>query len=667
MTQVLRAGPADSGSAGDEPLEAEPVVVTAGRLPQDPAHTPLNVTFFDEVDLTKTPALTVDDFLRRVPGFSLFRRTSSVAAHPTTQGVSLRGIGPSGAGRSLVLYEGVPVNDPFGGWIYWSRMDLENVERVEVVRGGGSTAWGNAALGGVIHLIPRRPEPRTLRTTASYGIRDTERVSFYASDVAGPVGVSIEGRYFSTGGYKRVRKDQRGDVDIESTSRHRFLDGAVEYALPGEALLTVRGGWFAETRGNGTPLTGNAFESGRLSARLEATGADGSAWEVVAYGERGSGESTFSSVDDDRNSETLVLDQYDIPSRTAGTGVQTSRELGDHRVLTVGADTRWVTGETRERVVFQGDDRRAGGEQFLGGVFAESTYEPDRTWQFSAGGRVDYWRQFGGFLDPPNEARQGFPDHDGSVFNPRVGAMYRPADGTAFRSAVYRGFRIPTVNELYRPFQVGSDVTEANPGLDPERLTGTELGLDQEVGGRTSLSLTGFWNEVSHPVANVTIGDSDAGGRLRQRQNLDLSRVRGIETEIEYRLDESWRVFGSHAFTHARVERASNQPQLEGKRLAQVPEHVLVAGIGFSDPRLLEVELSARYNGPQFEDDLNERELGGYTVVDLYLARKLRPEAEVFVGVENLFNRRYPDGITGDGLVTEGAPIFANAGLRMRF
>jgi outer membrane receptor for Fe3+-dicitrate len=100
-------------SAG--PVQAEPLIVTAGRLPQDPAHTPLSVVYFDRADLAASAALTADDFLRGVPGFSLFRRTGSLAAHPTTQGVSLRGIAPSGTSRSLVLYDGMPINDPFGG------------------------------------------------------------------------------------------------------------------------------------------------------------------------------------------------------------------------------------------------------------------------------------------------------------------------------------------------------------------------------------------------------------------------------------------------------------------------------------------------------------------------------------------------------------------------
>ena len=111
-------------------------------------------------DISQSASQTLDDLLRQVPGFSLFRRSSSLVSHPTTQGVSLRGIGPSGTSRALVLLDGVPINDPFGGWVYWDRIPLQSIEQVEVVRGGGSSAWGNYALGGVINIITRRPTER---------------------------------------------------------------------------------------------------------------------------------------------------------------------------------------------------------------------------------------------------------------------------------------------------------------------------------------------------------------------------------------------------------------------------------------------------------------------------------------------------------------------------
>jgi outer membrane cobalamin receptor len=140
------------------PVRLEPVVVSAGRVEQALQDVPSNVTVLTRDDIERSAARTVDDLLRQIPGFSLFRRSSSLVANPTTQGVSLRGIGPSGVSRTLVLLDGVPLNDPFGGWVCWSKVPLESIERIEVVRGGGSALYGNYALGGVINIVTRKPQ-----------------------------------------------------------------------------------------------------------------------------------------------------------------------------------------------------------------------------------------------------------------------------------------------------------------------------------------------------------------------------------------------------------------------------------------------------------------------------------------------------------------------------
>ena len=194
----------------EEAVRLDPVVVSASRVEQRLRDVPANVTVITREDIEHSPARTVDDLLRQIPGFSLFRRSSSLVTHPTTQGVSLRGIGPSGVSRTLVLLDGIPLNDPFGGWVYWNKVPLESVERIEVTRGGGSGVWGNYALGGVINIITKRPEARVAQAKLDLGTRDTVDADLLVSHVTGPWGISLEGSFFDTDGYKIVRKDQRG-------------------------------------------------------------------------------------------------------------------------------------------------------------------------------------------------------------------------------------------------------------------------------------------------------------------------------------------------------------------------------------------------------------------------------------------------------------------------
>lgn len=643
-------------------------VTAASRGTGGPETSPLVTMVFDGGEARASPVVALDDFLRDVPNFSLFRRTSSLAANPTTQGASLRGIAPSGASRSLVLVDGVPFNDAFGGWVYWSQIDLRAVERVEVVRGGGSTAWGNTALGGVIHVVPRRPAAGVYEVAAVLGTRDLRQAGVYASERAGRLGVALEGRYFSWDGHTRVREDLRGAVDIPTGARHRLANVFAEYRISDTAEFSLRGMLFHENRGNGTPLSNNETDAHRLHGKLVWSDGAAARWRADIYHVRSDYANTFTSVAADRDSERLVLDQYSVPSRVVGGSVGRTAEAGAGGVLTMGADARRVEGETNEFVVFQGGDRLAGGEQTLAGAFAEYDVETDGRWLWQIGLRADYWRSADGFLNQPNGERLDFPNRNRVVVNGRAGGTWRASDSARFRGAIYQAFRVPTINELYRPFQVGADVTRANAALDPERLLGAEAGVDLFPAVGLSLRVTAFVNEVRDPILNVTVGESPQGGQLRQRRNIGRTEIRGLELDADYAFAEGWSAFAAYALTDARVRSAPHQAVLEGNRLAQVARHTATAGLRLNPgAEGVGAVMRARWNGAQFEDDLNARRLGGYFVLDASVTYRLAPGREIFAAAENLLDRRYPDGITGAGLVTEGAPRMLRGGVRWAF
>ncbi len=158
----------------------EQVVVTANRTNTRIGDTPASVVSVSKEEIQTSAAPAIDDILRQVPGFSLFRRSGSRNANPTTQGVSLRGVGASGAGRSLVLFDDVPLNDPFGGWTQWSRIAPIAVERIEVLRGGASSLYGNNSLSGTVNIIPRE-----VREKYAFSGRNLRRnaANFFSFDI----------------------------------------------------------------------------------------------------------------------------------------------------------------------------------------------------------------------------------------------------------------------------------------------------------------------------------------------------------------------------------------------------------------------------------------------------------------------------------------------------
>ena len=663
----------------EPPAQLEPVVVTASRVEQRSREAPASITVLTEKEIKASAAQTLDDLLRQIPGFSLFRRSSSLVTHPTTQGVSLRGIGPSGASRALVLLDGLPLNDPFGGWVYWNKIPLQGIERIEVVRGGGSSVWGNYALGGVINILTRRPERRAALFEGSYGNRGTTNLDLLLSDAQGPVGISLEGRFFETDGFKVVKDSQRGAIDINADSTHTSFNGRIEYRLTPEASLFLSGNFFTENRGNGTPLTKNSTDSGYVAGGGRLRTADGSDWSLTIFSHLQTFESTFSTQALNRNSETLALDQ-EVPSTALGGSLQWARRVAAHH-LTVGTDLRWIDGETDEGVFVAGGFARrrvAGGEQVLAGLYAQDIVSLSSRWELVVGTRVDYWRSSDGFRTdspPPSgiPAAQSFPDRDRMAVSPRVALLFHPTQATTLRGSIYQGFRAPTINELFRLFRVRNEVTAANDKLDPERLTGGEVGIEHAFGGRVVARLTGFWNEVADSIANVTLPagqrlpDCPAGTTCRQRQNLDRTRIRGAEPEVTYRPTSDWELLATYLFVDAEVLRASNQRSLEGKRIAQVPRHQLTLAARYLNPALVNASVQGRYVSDQFEDDDNSLRLGEFFVLDVMLSRAISKWGEAFLAVENLFDRTYEVGKTTEGVVTIGTPRLVHGGLRIRF
>jgi outer membrane receptor protein involved in Fe transport len=658
------------------PERLPPVVVTPSRIEERASDVPASVTVIGGDAVRDAPQLTVDDILRQVPSFSLFRRSSSLVTHPTAQGVSLRGIGPSGASRALVLYDGVPINDPFGGWVQWLRIPTLGIQQIEVMRGGGSALWGNGALGGVIQVLSRRPTENSLTFDASIGSYDTYRFDLLGTVVHGPVHASLEAMKLDTDGYFIVKKSRRGPID-QPADAHSFLGQTrVETVLSPDVTLFGSFGYFSEERNNGTPLQNNSTEIGSLSLGGSVRTQDGSVWRTTVWSQAESFHSTFSTQALDRASEARALDQ-ESPSVTAGGSFQWNKTIGAHALL-AGIDSRWVTGDTDENVYVNNRVARtrvAGGQQVFAGIFFQDAWTVTPWLELTGAIRGDYWLAYSGqrredFPPAGVPARQEFRDVDYFIPSPRIAALVHATPATDLFASVYQGFRVPTLNELYRLFRVRNDVTVANANLKPERLTGGEAGVEQRWGilnGR----VTGFWNEVQDQILNVTLStplpDCPAGTTCRQRRNVDLTRIRGVETELELRPLPRWRLTASHIYMDARVVDAPSQPALEGNRLAQVPDNVFTIGLHFEDPAWFAASLMVRRVGGQFEDDLNTLPLGAFTTVDARIARRFTKFLDVYLAVENLFDETYTVGRTSEGVISTGAPRIVHGGLRLSF
>lgn len=671
---------------------SETVTVTATRSERLTRDVPASISVMGRDEIARTPAVVSDDLLRRMPAFSLFRRTSSLSSHPTAQGVSLRGIGPSGVSRTLVLLDGVPFNDPFGGWVHWTRVPLDNAERIEVVDGSSSSLYGNYAMGGVINIVSRPALPRSLEVRTQYGNHNSPKLDVRGSHVWGRFGATASVSTFDTDGFAVVAPDERGLVDTKAAVDFTNANLRLTYDASERVQAFVQGGYFRENRDNakvtttdGTPEA-NSTRWRSFSAGVRAQLEGGHNIETRLFIDSERFRSNFMAVPaatPARSIGRMTLLQT-VPTTGVGASAQWSRAFGARHVLSAGLDWRRVTGESQEQSLDAvvgatvTMDRFSGGRQNSTGVFVQDIVSLTDALIVTASARLDHWNNADGHnietLQPSGLPAPGhidsLPDRSSTVGSPRVAAIYHVNDRVSLWGSAGAGFRAPTLNELYRQFRVGTTLTLANYDLGPERLIGTEAGVRLSPVSSVNARVTWFDNRVSDPVSNVTI--ATAGALVtQQRQNLGRTRIYGLQSDVDYSPSAAWRISAGYLYSHATVEEFAANPEIEGNFLAQVPRHRGSIEVAYTNPRWVDLTLDLQAVGSQFDDDLNSRVVPGYSspglpkyaVVSLYASRRVSDTLDVFVGAQNLFDQTY---YVGTLPTTIGTPRLINAGLRIR-
>ena len=649
----------------------EQVTVTATRTEARIDETAASVSLISSAQLSTTAALRLDDALRQVAGFSLFRRSGSRTANPTAQGVSLRGVGASGASRALVILDGVPLNDPFGGWVYWGRVPRSMVSRVETLRGGASHLYGSGALGGVVNIITQDPASPSLSLEVSYGNQQTPDGTLFASLSRGKWAATLGAEVSSTDGYILVDRRERGRVDTPAGSRYSTFDLRLERKIAAHGRVFLRGAIFGESRANGTPLQTNRTHIRQLSAGGDFQTKALGTLTFRAYGGTEVFDQNFSAVSNDRNSESFTRVQR-VPSQFVGLTAQWSRVVGASHTLVAGLEAREVRGASDEIVFLQSlpsSSVGAGGRERTVGLYLEDIFRITPRLFLTAGVRVDRWREFAA-LNATRSLRQvmpatiqTFPDRTETAFSPQLSVLYKPFEKMSLAASFTRGFRQPTLNELYRSFRVGDVLTLSNESLRAERLTGGEAAaslylFNQRLVARSTL----FWTEITSPVANVTLRVTP-GLITRQRQNLGRTRSRGLELEAEARLNQRWAITGGYLFADATVLKFPANTALEGLIPPQVARHQLTFQVRYANPNRFTFGLQGRAAGNQFDDDQNRFPLGRYFTLDALASRRLTHGLELFAAAENLFNQRYTVGRTP--VTTTGPPLLLRLGIRI--
>ncbi|MGK0190081.1 MAG: outer membrane receptor protein involved in Fe transport [Verrucomicrobiales bacterium] len=632
---------------------------------------------WDSEELEKSNALTVDAILKQDPAFSLYRRQSSQFGNPTSAGVSLRRTGATATSRTLVLRDGIPQNDPFGGWISWTRYNAGALESARLVPAAAASVWGNQSPAGVVQLTSRSATESGGRISSSIGNHETWAASAAAELVSnnGKLAVLTNAYTLQSEGFYGLLAYQRGNVDRTLDIDVRGLDLKSIWQPESDLTLEATLSLFEEERGNGTLLSRNSTEAVDLSLR--------GTWETetlttqaLAYYQQRDFAALFSSVNPQRSAETPALDQFDVPGTGLGGGITTSWDSHDLFTITAGTDVRHLTGETNENAGFVNGEflrrRRAGGEAAFAGAFARAEWTPDSGPKLDLSGRIDYWSLTDGERierRPSTSAllrHDDYADRDG--FEPSLSLTLQQDVGETltFTGSASSSFRAPTLNELYRPFRVRSDITEANPGLEPERFYSLDASAVWDPAESFSFSNTFFVHWIHDAIANVPVTDSSVandlgvfvppGGTLQQRDNVNEARVMGIETKASWQPSDLLNASLAYQLTETKFTDSSDQSLLNDQEFPQSPGHQATLSLSGRPLDRLEWFLSTTYSSEAFDDALASRPLDPYWNTSLGLALEVNDHLTVRAHVENVFDEEIQSGRASNGLTSIGQP-----------
>ncbi len=652
---------------------AQDVTVTAYRVPMGDLESPATTRTLSQHALAITAAITLDDQMRQLPGVEMFRRSSSLVANPTSQGVSLRDLGSTSASRTLVSEDDVPLNDPLGGWVHWQEQPELAIRSVELVRGGASDLYGSSAIGGVINLILARPESDHAELSSSYGGEGTYDDNLLGQMKFGPWGLLGAAGLIGTDGYNQEAPSQRGPVDVASfVHSHNGLLLA-EHAS-GALRLFARGSGFNESRGNGTPYQVNATRLWRYATGADWKNARGASLDLRLYGSWERYRQTFSSISNlpDFGIASCTYRCGEIPTKLSivpdnelGAAANWNLPLGAGLLLVAGADAHDVRVWDREQTYgssaaltsLHDHQRDSGG--YLEAMWVH------RAWTFTAAGRMDWFQNYDAqLLDwTPSvwvPAASQPPQRGQRFFDPRMGLSRKLGSHWALSASGFRAFREPTPNELYRSTQVGNKLTIPNASLFSERATGWETGLAEEHAWG-SVRASYFFTEVNRPITASTT-NPNSSPILLMRENLGQIESRGVSVDFEIAPRRWLGLDGGYQYGHATVTRGS---QDLGNWIPEVARNLATLNLCASKPQLGTLTLQGRLSGHVFDDDANNYLLHGYFRLDAYASHYFGSRFQIFAAGENLANRQIEDSKTPT--ITLGMPRAVRGGFFLHF
>ncbi|MBU4303448.1 MAG: TonB-dependent receptor [Candidatus Omnitrophica bacterium] len=608
------------------------IVVTATKTERAIGDIPASVTVIGRETIDEYSNKRLEDVLATAPGVD---QQGNYTYGRGRSDVYMRGI--NDVGKMLMMVDGVPINNSWHGEVEWNQIPLENIERIEIVRGSASSLYGSQAMGGVINIITREPEKgHKIRFKQDYGSLSTWMSFLSMEGRTEKIGYYLSGKYNASDGY--ISHVPQQSYDIKSNYNLDNIDGKLFYFFDEESSLKMGFSHLDRKFGRGREYSNvdRSIDKGHLIYHGDLGRFD---WLASFYLHNETQKVEFDTAP--TYSYLNLVEKFHLPFY--GGMLQSAISLSDWNTLTLGFEYKHSKIDKEDE--YQTSSRRGetkGKQRYLSLYVQDEMSFFDERFKVVIGGRQDWWENFDGSCydtDPPGATPAiniNYDDKSWSSFNPKLGLLYHFTERTALRSSVSRGFRAPSLPRLYTIMTRGLRTIYGNPDLNPETLISYEVGVDHSFTDGLEGKLTFYQSD----------GDDFIGTRTTAPNRLDFDninkvRMRGIETELKYKITEKWSSFFNYTYNKSTVEKDVTDPTIEGNFLGYIPQHKLNLGIVYDNPRLFTLSSLLKYVGSKYTDLKNTEKLDGYWTFDVKISRDIGKNVKLAFGCENILDKKY--------------------------
>ncbi|MFO7559302.1 MAG: TonB-dependent receptor [Desulfobacterales bacterium] len=651
------------------------VVVSATRTEMPVFDTAQSVTVISNEELMASPFERAEDIVRSVPGVYNFRHFA-LNTNGIVSPLKMRGVGSN---RVLILVDGVPQNDNFNNaiaWVGWGHISKETIERIEIVRGPTSALYGSEGLGGVIHIITKKPKPdRQTAVRGEAGTADTYGGYGFHSQKIKDFGFMVAGGYGESDGFNMVKNPE--DYEIKRYREVWKGLGKATYDLTQASEISLGALYYDHDMGQGREFFHNDLQLDQYwlnySHKGENVGLKG-----LVYLNRA--DKTAFQDTANNNYTSPFRDEKFKGTQIWGADLQGTLLKGKPARFTIGASFKEAQFEYDEDYPGSTRDAGAKGRQQFTSPFAnlDLRFLKDSL-ILNLGARYDWIKTSDG-KNWDTAASAGKPAYNNTYdsntegsFSPKLGVAWHPDDKTTFRASGGKGFRAPSLFELYKVHVRGGGTyyREANPDLEPEKIWSYDVGVERFLTNSLWGRLTFYQSFARDYIGDRLIGTGTfSGGRTRYEYQLDnISEVDiyGVETELEWYALSDLTLFANHTFNISEVKKDENNADLEGNYLPNDPRNNFHFGFRYQNPKIVNVSIIANYYTDIYFDNENTLKESGYFTVDASVSRRFFDRLTAYLNVENIFDEEYAVFRSASSGDTFAPGIIITGGVKIEF